>query len=167
MAFLSFFKLLSHKWNICSFYLSSFRFLSIMSFSQKVTSSRNVSGCELTSSVKITLLLVILDASGLSLWFYCCIIHIFHVGVLNTEWHSSIFLLSPNAIRLGPALCDSSGIWKADSGTPCLTRRHSLEFAWALQLYHLNRIWFLSLYVLQFFLILLRIHAILPIFLLL
>ena len=118
MAFLSFFKLLFQKWNICSFYLSCFRFLSITSFSQKVASSGNVSGCKLTSSVKITLLLVPLDATGLSLWHYCCITPSFHVGLLNTEWHPSGFRLSPNVVRLGPALCDRSGVWKADSGMP-------------------------------------------------
>lgn len=95
MAFLSFFKLLSHKWNICSFYLSSFRFLSITSFSQKVTSSGNVSGCERTSSDEITLLAVTLDASGLSLRCYCCVVHISHVGLrtLNDVQASSFSLL--------------------------------------------------------------------------
>lgn len=131
MAFLSFFKLLFQKWNICSFYLSCFRFLSIMSFSQKVASSGNVSGCKLTSSVKITLLLVMLDASGLSLWYYCCTIHSSYVGVLNAEWHSRILLLSPNVVRLGSALCAVLVFGRQILGRPCLTGRHSLELAWA------------------------------------
>lgn len=135
MAFLSFFKLLFQKWNICSFYLSCFRFLSIMSFSQKVASSGNVSGCKLTSSVKITLLLVVLDASGLSLWYYCCTIHSSYVGVLNAEWHSRILLLSPNVVRLGSALCDRSGVWKADSGTPLFDWETQLGACLSIQLY--------------------------------
>lgn len=61
-----FFKLLFHEWNICISWLSGFRFLSIISFFQKVTSAGNVSGCKLTGSVKIILLLVMLDSSSLS-----------------------------------------------------------------------------------------------------
>ena len=156
----SFFKLLFQKWNICSFSLSCFRFLSITSFSQRVASSGNVSGCKLTSSVKITLLLVMLDASGLSLWYYCCIIHSFHVGLLNTDdiQASSFSLLMLSG--LVPPSVTVLVFGRRILGCPCLTRRHSLELAWALQLYHLHRTWFVSLYILQLFLILLRIHAI-------
>ena len=131
-----------------------------MSFSQKVASSGNVSGCKLTSSVKITLLLVMLDASGLSLWYYCCTIHSSYVGVLNTEWHSRILLLSPNVVRLGPALCDCSGVWKADSGTPLFDWETQLGACLSTPVISFHRIWFVSLYILQFFMILLRIHAI-------
>lgn len=78
-----FFKLLFRKWNTCISYLSSFRFLYITSFSKKVTSSGNVSGCTLTSSIKITLLLVMLDSGTLRLWCYCYIIYIVSTGILN------------------------------------------------------------------------------------
>lgn len=126
-----FFKLLFHEWNICISWLSGFRFLSIISFFQKVTSAGNVSGCKLTGSVKIILLLVMLDSSSLSMWCYCCIIHIFGMRIPNIWWPSNTYALSPNVLSglALPSVAKSLVLGRQTLGCSCLPRKGSLELA--------------------------------------